>query len=131
MRRSLLFSFAVGVMATLAPLVAHHAVGEVYDETRTVRLEGEIVALVYRNPHSILHVDVADQRGTQHTWAVEWRAAKRLISYGVGPRTLRPGDRVIVCGNPGWDPSQYRLLLLSLTRPSDGWSTSSPSCDGA
>ena len=119
----LLFVITAGIDVT-----GHHAVSDVYDQSEILTLEGEIVALIYRNPHSLLHVQVDDRGGALHTWAVEWRAASRLSAQGAGPGTLRPGDRVVVCGNPGWDPGQYRLLLLTVTRPVDGWTADARGC---
>ena len=109
---------------------AHHPVSDVYDQTETLTLAGEIVALVYRNPHTILHVDVSDRSGARRTWAIEWSSATRLLSRGVTLDTLQPGDRVVACGNPGRDPGQYRLLLLTLTRPADGWTSDPHRCEG-
>jgi hypothetical protein len=34
---------------------------------------------------------------------------------------LRIGDHVIVTGNPARDPSEHRMRIKSITRPSDGW----------
>ena len=130
MTRSLLLLVAVGVIASGVFLHPHHAVGDVFDERQTLTLEGEIVALVYRNPHSVLHLEVADGQGAERTWAVEWRGVSLLSKGGVGPTTLRPGDHVVVCGNPGRDPGQFRLLLGALTRPADEWSAYTPRCDG-
>jgi hypothetical protein len=36
--------------------------------------------------------------------------------------TLRPGDHVIVVGEPGRDPEAHRMRMISIKRPSDGWS---------
>jgi len=129
MTRSLLLLVAVGVIVSGVALEPHHAVGDVFDELQTLTLEGEIVALVYRNPHSLLHLEVADQQGADRTWSVEWRGASLLSSGGLGPTTLQPGDHVVVCGNPGRDPGQFRLLLRTLKRPLDGWPSDIPRCD--
>lgn len=128
MTRSFWLLVATGLLTSAPSVLSHHAVSDVYDESRTVMVRGEIVALVYRNPHSILHVDVEATEG-QRTWAVEWRAATRLRDGGVSPGILRPGDVVVVCGNPGRDPGAYRLLLQSLTRPADGWASHQHACD--
>lgn len=131
MTRSVMLLTALAVLATAVPALLHHPVGQVYDESQTVTLEGKIVRLVYRNPHSLLHLQVVGQHGVERTWAIEWGGADRLRHAGVGPETLRPGDRVVVCGNPGWDPGQFRVWLLAMTRPGDGWSTATPSCPTA
>ena len=94
----------------------HHPNSEVYDEERTIVLEGDVTSLLFGNPHSMVHLRVADRDGDLHTWAVEWGAASRLRRLGWTAGTLSVGDRVKICGNPGRDPGVYRLYLLNLTR---------------
>jgi len=52
------------------------------------------------------------------------------VGRGVGRRraigslwcpTLRPGDHVIVIGQPGRNPEDHRLRMINIKRPSDGW----------
>ena len=128
--RCLLLLTAVGVLtlAMTVPVESHHAVGEVYDETETLTLEGEIVKLVYRNPHSLIHLDVAGRSGAYHTWAVELRGVDRLRESGVDQGSLQPGDHVIVCGHPGRDPGQFRLRLLTLMRSPNASPAQAPRC---
>ena len=89
--RSCLLLIAVAVLANAVPVLPHHPVGQIYDESQTVTLEGEIVRLVYRNPHSLLHLEVASQGGVDHTWAIEWRGVDRLRRGGVGARYAATG----------------------------------------
>ncbi len=72
MTRSVMLLTALAVLATAVPALPHHPVGQVYDESQTVTLEGKIVRLVYRNPHSLLHLQVVGQHGVERTWAIEW-----------------------------------------------------------
>ena len=87
----------------------HHPIGEVYDEERTIVLDGQVEAFLFGNPHSLLHVRVIDESGSDRTWAVEWRA-------GVRGDALARGDAVTLCGHPGRDPAAYRLYLLNVAR---------------
>ena len=112
----------IGVMVVGLPVYAHHSVAAVYDEERTLTLEGEVTSLLYTNPHSFVHLQARDRRGNLQTWSLEWWAAHRLRQQGLSEAELKPGDRVIVCGNPGRDSGAYRLRLLTLARPSDGLS---------
>lgn len=98
----------------------HHAIGEIYDEERTVVLAGEVESFLFGNPHSLLHVRVVGAGGRARTWAVEWRAADRLSRAGLTGETLSPGDAVILCGHPGRDPAAYRLYLLNVARNTAG-----------
>ena len=117
--RSLLLAVpAAGVFAL--PTGAHHVISEVYDIGRTITVEGRVDRVGYRDPHSFLHLRVHGGAEGNHTWSVELEGAAKLHQLGVDRETLRPGDRVTVCGNPGRDAGQYRLLMLTLARPSDG-----------
>ena len=102
-----------------APVLAgagHHAIGEIYDEERTIVLSGEVESFLFGNPHSLLHVRVVDGGGRARTWAVEWRAANRLSRAGLTGDALAAGDAVMLCGHPGRDPAAYRLYLLNVAR---------------
>jgi hypothetical protein len=44
-----------------------------------------------------------------------------LVRQGVTRETLKPGQRVIINGNPGRTPEDHRLRMVNITRPSDGW----------
>ncbi len=94
----------------------HHAIGEIYDEERTIVLAGKVESFLFGNPHSLLHVRIVDGGGRAHTWAVEWRAANRLSRAGLTGEALAPGDAVTLCGHPGRNPAAYRLYLLHVAR---------------
>ena len=109
-----------GICLAGLPLQAHHAIGEIYDEERTLVLEGEVTSFVFGEPHTMVQVRVGDDQGQVHTWALEWRGATRLQQEGWTDGALSPGDTVRLCGNPGRDPGAYRLYLLNLTPASPG-----------
>lgn len=115
----LLAAAAVGMLSL--PVAAHHVISEVYDIGRTVTVEGAVDRVGYRDPHSYLHLRVTEQDRPERTWSIELEGAARLRQLGLEQGTLQPGDRITVCGNPGRDAGQYRLLMLELTRPSDGF----------
>ena len=81
-----------------------------------------MVEFLYRNPHSFVKIEVADPKGgPAQTWALEWGGAAQLSQDHVTKDQLRIGDHVIVTGNPARDPSEHRMRIKSITRPSDGW----------
>ena len=59
--------------------------------------------------------------GNTVRYAVEWGAGLQLNRQGVTRETLKPGDHVIITGNPGRNPEDHRLRMRTITRPSDGW----------
>ena len=100
---------------------AHHSFAATYFEDKKVTVEGELVQFLYRNPHSFVHLEVKDANGETVRWAVEWGAGGQLGRQGVTRETLKPGDHVIIVGNPGRNPEDHRLRMVNVTRPSDGW----------
>jgi hypothetical protein len=104
---------------------AHHSFAATYDESKTVKIEGKLVQFMFRNPHSFVHVMAPDDGGQEQRWAVEWGGAGQLGGQGVTRETLKPGDVVVITGNPGRNPADHRVRMVTLRRPSDGfgWGT--------
>jgi hypothetical protein len=124
MRKTLLFIIAITLLAATAAY-AHHSYGATYDTKQEVRVEGKLVQFVFRNPHSFVHVEAPDQKGVQQRWAVEWAGTTQLDNSGVKRDSLRVGDEIIIVGRPSRVPGEFRLLMVSLKRPLDGftWGT--------
>jgi hypothetical protein len=101
---------------------AHHSQAAVYKGGEKVVIEGELVQVLIRSPHSFVHVMAKDENGDTHRYAIEWGGAAQLARNGVDGKTLRIGDHVVIEGNPGRNPVDRRLLMVTLTRPSDGFS---------
>jgi len=120
MRKLLLF-FAVASLAAATSVHAHHSYAATYDATRQVKLEGKLVQFVYRNPHSFVHVMAPDEKGVEQRWAVEWSGTTQLGSAGVNKETLKVGDHVVIMARPSRVPGEYRALMVTLKRPSDGF----------
>jgi Family of unknown function (DUF6152) len=123
MKRTLLFlAIAVACLATTQVNVfAHHSFAATYFEDQSITIQGKLVQFLYRNPHSFVHVEAPDDKGEMQTWAVEWGAGGQLSRDGVTRESLKPGDVVIIKGNPGRNPEDHRIRMQSITRPSDGW----------
>jgi hypothetical protein len=120
MKGKLLMVLAVVVVAGTS-VRAHHSFAATYDETKTIKIEGRLVQFLFRNPHSFVHVMAPDEKGQMQRWAVEWGGTGVLGSQGVSRETLKPGDVVIITGPPGRDPADYRMRMITLHRPLDGY----------
>jgi hypothetical protein len=107
------------------PAMAHHSFAAVYQADATMQIEGKVAQFLFRNPHSVLHVLVPDESGGSTRWAIEWQGATQLGASGLSAQTLRPGDPVIVTGNPGRVAAEHRMLLVTIERTTDGfgWGT--------
>jgi hypothetical protein len=117
----LLSALIAGTLGVGINAYAHHSFAATYFEDKRVTIEGDLVQFLYRNPHSFVHVEVKDANGETVRWAVEWGAGGQLGRQGVTRETLKPGDHVIIVGNPGRNPDDHRLRMVNVTRPSDGW----------
>jgi hypothetical protein len=100
---------------------AHHSFAATYFVDQEITVEGTLTQFLYRNPHSFVKVESKDDKGNVVTWSVEWGGGAQLTQEHVTRDTLKPGDHVIVTGNPGRDPSEHRIRLHKIVRPSDGW----------
>jgi len=101
-------------------LFAHHSASATYMHGKSVKIEGTLKEFIWRNPHSFMKVQAPDEKGEMQIWVIEGAAAAQLAEQGVTTNTLRPGDHVIVMGQPGRIAEDHRLLLERVERPSDG-----------
>lgn len=121
MARRIVVLLVAATVSLSIPVYGHHSAAASYFEGKTQTIEGELVQFLFRNPHSFVHVETKDASGEVIRWAVEWAAGGQLARAGVTRETLRPGDHVIVTGNPARNADEHRLLMKTITRPWDGW----------
>jgi len=120
MRRVLLLVVGAALAAG-SSVYAHHSYAATYDVAKQVKLEGKLVQFVYRNPHSFVTVQAPDESGAMQRWAVEWAGTTQLGAAGVNRESLKVGDAIIVTARPSRVPGEYRALMVTLKRPSDGF----------
>ncbi len=112
----------VGLIALEHPASAHHSIAGDYFMDQKATIEGNLVKFLFRNPHSWVEMTGKDpQTGELVTWNIEWNGAGRLGRAGVTADTLKPGDHVIITGQPGRVANDHRLHLVNISRPADGW----------
>ena len=122
MKRRVIALLVIAALAAAGTrLSAHHSFAATYIEDQSATIEGELVQFLLRNPHSFVHVMVKGSDGSMVRYVVEWGSPSQL-SARVTRDTLKPGDRVVITGNPGRNPADHRVRLLTFRRPSDGWS---------
>ena len=121
MRRFLIVLIVAAASLFSARAYAHHSFGAAYLENQTVTIEGQLVQLLFRNPHSFVHVMVREKDGSLVRYAIEWSGALQLGDQGVGRDTLKIGDRLVISGNPGRNRKDHLLRMITLHRPKDGF----------
>src|SRR5437762_11236083 len=119
MTRKILLGMAGFLILNIAAY-AHHSLGATYESDKEVKLEGKIVQLLLRNPHSILQIDVPDKDGTMQRWSLEWRSSGQLGQAGIKRDTLKAGDEVVVTVNPSRTKGDNRGALKTLHRTPAG-----------
>jgi hypothetical protein len=108
-------------LGLVAQTSAHHSFAATYIEDKAITIEGELINVIFRDPHSFVQLTVTERDGSMARYSIEWGGAGRLGVQGVTRETLKVGDHLVVSGNPGRNPSDHRVRMLSLRRPSDGF----------
>lgn len=79
--------------------LAHHS-PIVFDRTQKVTVTGTVTEFRWGNPHSWIHLDVADADGKVANWSVEMDPASHLARDGWRASTLKTGDKITVVVYP-------------------------------
>ena len=112
---------ALALVVCSTPLRGHHAFAAHYLEDQSVSIEGTLTEFDYLNPHAWIHIAAPDNSGQVRKVSAEWSNPGRLKQQGIDKDTLRPGDRLIITGSPSRNPSELRMHLKHIVRPTDGW----------
>ena len=106
-------------------VAAHHSFAPVYDAKRTITVQGVVTEFRLINPHALMLMDVTDDTGKVVTWTVEFAGRLNLTEGGWNERSIAPGQKVTVTGNPTHTNSP-RVFFLHLDR-ADGTQLFPPS----
>ena len=109
-----LFSAAAFMLALIpAALMAHHSRSEFSDEV--VEKQGELVRVIWRNPHAGLDVRVTNEDGSEDVWRVETFASPNLFNrMGVEEEHFVVGEQIVIAGSESTKRSNYMLGLNAL-----------------
>ena len=87
-------------LAMFAPHVAsHHSTAE-YDSNAMVEARGEVVSVLWRNPHVRFRISTEAIDGNDRVWELEGTDVTRLDRAGVPHDLVDVGDVVSFAGNP-------------------------------
>jgi hypothetical protein len=91
---------------------AHHSFA-MFDQSKQVSLKGTIREFQWTNPHAFIHIDVADDGGTQQMWQIEMNSPNNLRRQGWKSNMLKPGDKVTIVTNPLRDGKKGGLFVAA------------------
>ena len=86
----------VGMLASTAPVSAHHSFAAEYDSNTMVTLTGKISKVDWTNPHIYIHVDVKDTAGKVTAWSLEGYPPNTLKRTGFPRAILKEGDTITI-----------------------------------
>lgn len=81
-----------------APLLAHHGEAN-YDTDKVVSVKGTVSDFQFINPHTLITLDVKNDKGEIEKWDCEMRSPSMLVRVGGWDKnTLKVGDVITVFG---------------------------------
>jgi hypothetical protein len=108
----MLATIVVSLVAGPAQVFAHHSTAE-YDASAIVEGRGEVVSVIWRNPHVRFQVSTKSLDGNDRLWEIESADLTRLDRAGLPRDLLNVGDSIAFAGNPS-TRSERRMYVTNL-----------------
>ena len=112
-RRALAAGLAAFIVIAVATANAHHS-ATMFEQTKTITVEGVVKEFQYSNPHSWLLVDVKDKTGKVTTWGFEAEGPSTLQRAGIRRSEFPVGTRVTMTGRPMKDGTPAAIWVLAV-----------------
>ncbi len=110
-----ILTMSAGLFGAATPALAHHSFAAEYDGNKAITLKGKVTQVEWINPHSWIHIDVADPSGKVTNWACETAPPNGLYRQGWRRDSLKAGDEVTIEGflaKDGSSTMNARSVLL-------------------
>lgn len=116
MSRVTFWAAAAASVFTFPSASAHHSFAAEFDYDRTGTIEGEVIEVLFVNPHARFFVAVTDTDGNEVIWDTQTRSLSALTRVGWTADTISVGDRVTMHGNLGKGDTR-KLWIQEVTMP--------------
>jgi Family of unknown function (DUF6152) len=97
-RKPALAIIAAALLSAAAPVWAHHAFAQEFDEKKPITLKGTVTKWELINPHSWIHLSVKNADGTVTDWMIEGGSPNNLFRLGFTKDSLPAGTEIVVEG---------------------------------
>jgi len=115
-------SLGIALLASRAPVLAHHSFAVTYIESDTIEIEGDVVEFQYKNPHAWIFVQGAERGADRpRIYAAEWVSVSQLERANIPKNFFKPGDTLRIWASPNKNPNDNRVRLKRMERRGDGW----------
>ncbi len=105
MRLATLMIYCAGGLLAAQAAHAHHAFATEFDVDRPISLKGKVTKVELINPHSWIHIEVADENGESTVWMIEGGSPNALVRRGVTKASIPIGSELVVRGYQARDGS--------------------------
>jgi hypothetical protein len=109
-KHSAIWAAAVGFLTIAGPVFAHHGTAA-YDTTQEITVKGIVTDFQFINPHTLILLDVKNEKGEVEHWQVDAQSPNQLAREGWNKNTLKPGDQI---GVTGFRPKNHSNILRFL-----------------
>jgi Family of unknown function (DUF6152) len=110
MTRKTLGLAVIAAALSVAPAFGHHSFA-IFDQSKMLYLSGTVKQFELVNPHTWLHLAVANDKGDVSTWSFEAGSVLQLATLGWSKDSFRIDDKVEVGFRPMKDGSRGGQLM--------------------
>ncbi len=98
--KALALAGMAAVSLAVAPAFAHHSFA-MFDDSKTMTLEGTVKEFQWANPHIWVQVMVKDPAtGKEVEWSIEGASPNGLLRQGWTRKSIKAGDKATVVMHP-------------------------------
>jgi hypothetical protein len=113
--------FALPLLAFAALTVpradAHHSFAAEFSYDVSGTITGEVVEVLFVNPHARYFVALEDDNGNEILWDAQTRSPNALLNIGWNKDTIRVGDEITIEGNLGRDNAR-KIWIVAVRKAS-------------
>jgi len=120
MRRAFGTALLAVVVASGIPAMAHHSNPLYFDMAKAITLQGEVVRVMWINPHVLLFLQSKNEKGELETWILHGASLNNAMRQVGLKERLQPGISIAARVWPARNPlflNDAQTVLL--TRPDD------------